>query len=499
MPFLFIRTASVLAAGFLLTGPSAPADTRTSSDTGGLGTAAPCPAPRWTAAHWAGNQYQYRSAQAQPPAGLNSQITSVAALSPTDVWMLITRTDKHKNNVSDVYHLVGTERRDPVNLDDIEKSFIAKWIVARSDTDLWVIGSAHGTLEAWHYNGSRWTDHPPTSYSYAVIDAAALGGDGTLYLAGYNGHTHAGVILSYDGARWTDLSPASPPYDYKALAVTAGGTLIAAGGGRHDGALQEKSGTRWTTVSLSAPVDTITRVSVAPSGMVYGVGSTTGNEPVLIKQPPGSRSANVIGAPAVEQATASANKTDVATLGLDVWLLGEDEPHDGWHHSWITHDHTAFAAAIRRMSKVAIRLSSTAPRSGQPCWAGTSPRPEVALRTLSGGSRCDWSRREGSRMPWFHRTRTTQPRSHAAAALPVIISPRQAPRAVRPRAPARGPSPVVRPTRAADPLPSPGPAERQALFTPSPASASASASAPAYHGSGANRFSCHVQTQEADR
>jgi hypothetical protein len=487
MPFLFIRTASALTAGFLLTGPSAPASTRASSDTGTVGTAAPCPAPRWTAAHWAGNQYQYRSSQAQPPAGLNSQITSVAALSPTDVWMLITRTDQHKNNVSDVYHLVGTERRDPVNLDDIEKSFVAKWIVARSDTDVWVIGSARRTLEAWHYNGSRWSDHPPTSYSYAVIDAAALGSDGILYLAGYNGHTHAGVILSYDGARWADLSPASPPDGYKALAVTPGGTLIAAGGGRHGGILQEKSGPRWTTVSLSAPVGTITRVSVAPGGTVYGVGSTAGNEPVLIKQRPGSRSANVIDAPAVEQDTAAANKTDMATIGLDVWLLGEDEPHDGWHHSWITHDNSGFAAAIRRMSKVANRLSSTAPRSGQPCWPGTTSRNEIAIRTIPGGSRCDWARREGSRLPWLHRTRTTPDRSHGAAAVPMIISPRQAPRAARSRAPTQGSS-AVRQAQAADPVPSPGPAEQQALSTPSPASA------PADHGSGANRFSCHVQT-----
>ena len=76
--------------------------------------------------------------------------------------MLITRTDNHGNNVSAVYHLIGTERQESVDLADMEKSFVAKWIVARSDTDVWVIGSAHGALQAWHYDGSRWTDHPPT-------------------------------------------------------------------------------------------------------------------------------------------------------------------------------------------------------------------------------------------------------------------------------------------------------------------------------------------------
>jgi hypothetical protein len=399
MPFLILRTASALVVGFLLTGPSAATGTSASNGTGSLaaGPAAPCPA------HWTADQY--RAFRTDPPAGLNSQIMSIAALSPTDVWTLITRTDKHKKNISDVYHYVGTERRESVNLDDIEKSFRAKWIVARSDTDVWVIGSARGALEAWQFNGSRWTDHPPARYSHAAIDAAALGGDGILYLAGNNRHTQQGLILSYDGSRWADLSPAGPPYDYQALVVTAGGTLIAAGGGRDDGTLQERSGGAWTTVNLSAPVQAITRVSVAPGGTVYGVGSAAGNQSVLIKQSPGHRSATVTvtAAPDADQPGADPTKTAMAGLGLAVWLLGADEPHDWWHHSWITHDHTAFVAAIRRMTRVAMRLSSTAPRSGQPCWPEATLRTEIHLRTLPGDSRCAWWRREKLRLPWAHR------------------------------------------------------------------------------------------------
>jgi hypothetical protein len=350
---------------------------------------------------------------------------SIAALSPTDAWTLITRTDSHKNNVSSVYHLVGTERRESVDLDDIEKSFKAKWIVARSDTDVWVIGSARGVLEAWHYNGAGWTDHPPARYPSVGIDAAALGSNGILYLAGTNRRARKGVVLSYDGSRWANVSPASPPYDYQALAVTAGGTLIAAGGGRDDGALQERSGTRWTTVSLSAPVKAITRISVAPGGMVYGVGSAAGNQPVLIKQPPGSRLATVTDAPDADQPGTFTKKADAAALGLDVWLLGEDEPHDWWHHSWITHDDSAFFAAIRRMSQVANRLSSTAPRSDQPCWPGATSRTEVALRPLPGDSRCAWARREQLGLPWLHRTHPMPGRSRRTGASPVTASPRQ--------------------------------------------------------------------------
>jgi hypothetical protein len=474
MPFLFLRTASVLAAGFLLAGPSAPSGTSALGASRSLAadTVTHCPA------HWATNQYP--STYGQPPAGLNSQIMSIAALSPTDVWMLITRTDKHKNNVSDVYHLAGTQRRQSVDLDDIEKSFGAKWIVARSDTDVWVIGSAHGALEAWHYNGSSWTDHPPARYSYVGIDAAALGSNGTLYLAGNNRHTHTGAILSWDGARWADVSPPRPPYDYKALAVTAEGTVIAAGGGRGGGALQERLGPRWITVSLSAPVNAISRISVAPGGTVYGVGSAAGNRSVLIKQLAGRLSASVTDSPSTEQPTTFANKTSAA-LGMDVWLLGEDEPHDWWHHHWITHDNSGFMTAIRRMSQVANRLSSTALRSDQPCWPGVTPRTEIPIRTLPGDPRCGWSRREHHGMPWWHRTRSAPDSSRLTGPPPAGVSPRQPARAGRHRTPS-----LASPRRPANRRPARLAGERRALFTPSPASA------PSYHAAWTHHFECQV-------
>jgi hypothetical protein len=374
MPFLSPRTASVLAVGFLLTGPSAPAVTSAIGATGSISasTAASC------AAHWAGDRV--RGTAQSLPAGLNSKITSVAALSPTDVWLLINRTDDHGNNVSGVYHYTGAERRDSASLADSERSFVAKWIVARSDTDVWVVGSAHGTLQAWQYDGSGWTDYPPARYPYAVVETAALGGDGILYLAGYNRNTRKGIILSYAGSRWADLSPAKPPSDYQALAVTANGTLIAAGGGRNDGTLQEKTARTWTTITLSAPVNAITRVSVAPGGTVYGVGSVAGDQQVFIKQPPGSRHATVLDPPAA--GPPGTYTTGVPALGLDVWLLGEDEPHGWRHHSWVTHNYSGFVAAGRRISQVA------ASRSGQPCWSAAASRTGVMIRSLASSSWC---------------------------------------------------------------------------------------------------------------
>jgi len=379
MPFLSPRTASVLAAWFLLAGPSAPSIASAASANEGLAASARVSClTHWNGdTHW--NRDRLRVHAGSLPAGLASQITSVAALSPTDVWMLINRTNNRGNNVSTVYHYTGAERREIANPADNERSFVADWIVARSDTDVWVIGSARGILQAWQYDGSRWTDHAPARYPGARIDTAALDSNGILYLAGDNRNTRTGIILSYDGSRWTDVSPARPPSDYKALAVTADGTLIAAGGGRNDGTLQERSGAAWTTVSLSAPVNAITRVSVAPGGIVYGVGVQAGDQLVFIRQPPGSGSATVID-PRAAQPTTTLTGGAVA-LGLDVWLLGQDEPRDGWHHSWITHDESGFFAAGRQISQVAGGPATPA-RQARPCWPRTASGMALVIRSL---------------------------------------------------------------------------------------------------------------------
>ena len=241
----------------------------------------------------------------------------------------------------------------------------------------------------------------------------------------------------------------------------------------------------WTTVSLSAPVNTITRVSVAPGGTVYGVGSVAGNQSVLIRQPPGSRSATVIDPPAAEQPATSTGKTGVVALGLDVWLLGEDEPHDGWHHSWITHDDSGFVAAIRRMSQVAMRLSSTAPRSDQPCWPGAAARDRDSVSRSKRSSwchrcGCDVSRprrRDGARQQpgcgcsWLwpagggrlrHDLATRDIRPRPVKPDGSLARGYFAVSACAIRAHGRQASPL----RSANRLPSPLPAERQALFAP---------------------------------
>ncbi len=389
MPFL-LRTASALATGFLLSGPSASVSTSASGAIGGHAapTVTPC------TARWATGRLPLASALS--PAGFDSQIISIATVSPTDAWMLVKGTDNHGSNISAIYHRGGDEWRESAELPDNAGPPGTEWIVARSDTDVWVIAPASGGLQAWQYDGSSWTDHPPARYSSARVGAAALGGTGALYLAGRDARTGKGIILGYDGSRWADLTPVNPPHDYDALAVTADGTLIAAGGNQKDGALQERAGTTWTTVSLSTPVDSITRVSVTPGGTVYGVGSAAGGQPVLIKQPAGSRSATVLDPSTMELAIWSASKTSVAALGLDVWLLGGGEPHDGWHHPWFGDGGSAFGAVRDRFSHRADgdpdadsdRDVPGDPGSGQPCWYTAVPRTVTGSGSLPVSSRC---------------------------------------------------------------------------------------------------------------
>src|SRR5215469_6566608 len=103
MPFLLLRTASVLATGFLLAGPSASNLGTAGSALGHQPAAAVTPCP----AHWGGGQQRVPSGLS--PAGSDSQIMSIATLSPADVWMLIKGTDNNGNNVSAVYHRAGSE------------------------------------------------------------------------------------------------------------------------------------------------------------------------------------------------------------------------------------------------------------------------------------------------------------------------------------------------------------------------------------------------------
>jgi hypothetical protein len=124
---------------------------------------------------------------------------------------------------------------------------------------------------------------------------------------------------------------------------------------------------------------------------VFGIGSVAGNQSALIVQAPGSRSATVIDALGAEPATTSASKVGAVALGLDVWLLGADEPRDGWHHSWTTHDDSGFVAARRRMSQMAIGPS------GRPCWSTAAPRP----RSHRGSAWCARCGCHTSRSHWF--------------------------------------------------------------------------------------------------
>jgi hypothetical protein len=318
MPFMLLRAAAVLAAGFLMAGPSyaAPGAARTGGATGGTTTITPGQCP----AHWTADNLPIPP----PPAAVpGASILSVAALSATDAFALVS-----VDPGPDVYHFTHGSWQKLATLNK-DSFFRAVTIAATSDTDVWVTGTSEtgGTIfvpEAWHFDGSTWTDQAATPSTQAEILAAALGSNGVLYVVGStigpNG-PNRGLVWAYDGSGWSDLTPPSPRYRYGTVAVTADGTLVV---GAVNGLLQERSGTTWTTVRLSAPVTAVTGISASPDGTVYAIGTAAGNQPVLIEQRPGSGSATVLDAPTVSPAPSTTTETGVVAVGQgDVWLLGE--------------------------------------------------------------------------------------------------------------------------------------------------------------------------------
>src|ERR1700728_202257 len=290
MPFTLMRTAAVLAAGFLIAGPSYAAQgaARTGGATGGTTAITPgqCP-PRWTADDLP---------IPPPPAAAGASILSVAVLSATDAFALVSVYPG-----PDVYHFTHGSWQKLATLNG-DIFFRAVTIAAKSDTDVWVTGTSEngGTTfvpEAWHFDGSTWTDQATTPSNQAESLAAALGSNGVLYVVGSTfgpDGPNRGLVWAYDGSGWSDLTPANPRYQYDAVAVTSDGTLVV---GAINGLLQERSGTTWTTVRLSAPVTAVTGISASPDGTVYAIGAA-GNQPVLIEQRPGSGSATVLDIPA---------------------------------------------------------------------------------------------------------------------------------------------------------------------------------------------------------
>jgi hypothetical protein len=331
MPFMLMRTAAVVAAGFLIAGPfqAALGTARSGAATSATTAINPGQCP----ANWTADDLPI------PPPPADYPIKSVAALSTTDVFALEASFQE-----SVVYHFTHGSWEKLVNLNGNDINFSAVTIVAKSDKDVWVAGTSKSATyipEAWHFDGSTWTEHAATLSPRAEILAAALGSNGVLYVVGNtlgpNG-PNRGLVWANDGSGWSDLTPANPRYRYDAVAVTPGGTLVV---GAINGLLQERPGTTWTTVWLSTPVTAVTGISVSPDGTVYAIGEAAGNQPVLIRQSPGSWSAAVLDAPTVGSPGSTTTDSAVVAVGRgDVWLLGQGTIPQVTNYidvPWITH------------------------------------------------------------------------------------------------------------------------------------------------------------------
>jgi hypothetical protein len=290
MRYFLTGMAVVSALGFQY-----PAISAQAASTGSATPAASCPA-HWTATN----------------PGLQGSISSVAALSPSDIWAITLP----QTIVGDayVYHFNGSTWQTSLT---IPTESGKGSIVASSDSNVWVVGPNNGNpAEVWHYNGSSWASQVVNPSADAELEGAALGSDGALYVVGENYATNSGLVWSYNGAKWTDLTPSPASSNYDAVTISEGATLIVGG----SQGLQELSGGSWATVSMSSP-GSISGIAIGPGGTIYAVGSGAAGNPILVEQQPGATAAAVLTAPAPSGRTVTA--TGITAISPDdVWMFG---------------------------------------------------------------------------------------------------------------------------------------------------------------------------------
>jgi hypothetical protein len=167
--------------------------------------------------HWNGTQWSV----VPDAAPSNTRITSIAAISPSDVWALGVQRIGWRGRSNVMEHWNGTQW----SLVTLPVSGILTSISAVSASDVWAVGG--GLIE--HWNGTQWSQvaNPSGSASGLFVvhalsanDVWAISLDGT-------------ATEQWNGTQWNSVPPAaSIPAGFGALSLSGvpGGPLFAVGG-----------------------------------------------------------------------------------------------------------------------------------------------------------------------------------------------------------------------------------------------------------------------------
>ena len=264
------------------TGTSWQATTLPSGLTGTLiSVSTPAPDDAWAvsqltgyALHWDGTSWSV--AKTWPEHGLPTQITDVAAFSPSNVWVFggpgaypgvgtwhlrggtwhrvtglakgvtfvstLSRSDMWAigaDNVSPediLLHYNGTTWQQSTGTALTGLQFSR--ILALSDTDVWVIGSPGGgpKEQLLHFNGTQWSSVPITVPSGVQLESIASDGNGGLWFSGFGSSPAQWAVHRSAAGTWssTDLGSGRTVFDFALIPGTTSlwgaGTLAAAPG-----------------------------------------------------------------------------------------------------------------------------------------------------------------------------------------------------------------------------------------------------------------------------
>ena len=208
------------------------------------------------AEHWTGTGWQATTL----PSGLAGTLISVSALAPNDAWAVsqLTGYALHWDGTSWSVAKTWPEHGLPTQITDV---------AAFSPSNVWVFGGpgAYPGVGTWHLRGGTW--HRVTGLAKGVTFVSTLSRS-DMWAIGADNVSPEDILLHYNGTTWQQLSsPVLAGLQFSrilALSDTDVWVLGAPGGGPKE-QLLHFDGTQWSSVPITVP-QSVQLVSIASDG-----------------------------------------------------------------------------------------------------------------------------------------------------------------------------------------------------------------------------------------
>lgn len=277
-------------------------------------------------AHWNGSKWSAASI----PKVKYAYLKGVAAVSPTDAWMV--GFDQDPTTISN-YESALVLHWNGKGWQRIEIPLFAgdfPWAVAATAKSVWIFGSS----QIWHLTGGTWHLLPASKpVDGGIAAGVAVAWPSTFWWGGGGYQPATGPETSYvirwNGVAWKRVAIPMDRPDDNILAMAGGphGAVWAVGWGSPDGDGAQFAtsmlwnGTKWRRVELNASSD-FEGVSFVPGGGAWAVGSINSGDFILAARWTGSKWQQVP-VPAPGSAFADCNLDAVtATSARDAWAVG---------------------------------------------------------------------------------------------------------------------------------------------------------------------------------